>query len=292
MKPTLPLLAALLLAPLAALHAGDVATTCGDRNLLVNQVYPPEAFYHNGAGGRVLDVTKPPFNAKGDGVTDDTKALCAAMRFVADSYEPLVGDGWSYCGCKLNKSWIIYLPDGEYLVSDTVSQGWPARVWHPRDGWSNIRRTTLPSPDEVQRRISEQWAAENYFIRIVGQSRAKTVIRLKDECPGFGAGQSRPVVSFHLSIFSNVSQGNYFENITIATGKGNPGAVALKWSAANWGGIRNALLRSGDGQGRAGLMMNVGCVEGYLRDITVDGFETGIDFGAFDRANEIGRAHV
>ena len=57
MRPTLPLLAALLLAPLAALQAADTNTPPGDRNLSINQVYPPESFYHNGKGGRVLDVT-------------------------------------------------------------------------------------------------------------------------------------------------------------------------------------------------------------------------------------------
>jgi hypothetical protein len=252
----------------------------GDRNLPINQLYPPEAFYHNGQGGRVLDVTKPPFNARGDGVTDDTKALCAAMRFVAESYDPLMGEGWSYCGCKLNKSWILYLPDGEYLVSDTIDQGWPERVWHPFDGWSQIRRSTLASPEDAERRKGERWHAENYLIRLVGQNRTKTVIRLKDNCAGFGSGQAKPVVAFCHKTFSNVNQGNYFENITIVTGSGNPGAVALKWNAANWGGIRNALLCSGDGQGRAGLMMDVGCVEGYLRDITVQGFGTGIDLDA------------
>lgn len=283
----------LLLTPLAALHATDVATPPGDRNLPINQLYPPEAFYHNGKGGRVLDVTKPPFHAKGDGVADDTEALRAAMRFVAESYEPLVGEGWSYCGCKLNKSWIIYLPAGEYLVSDTIDQGWPARVWHPREGWDNIQRTTFASPEAAAERLkNEHWSAENYFIRIVGQSRAKTVIRLKDRCPGFGMGQSTAVVAFHQTVFSNVNQGNYFENITIVTGSGNPGAVALKWNAANWGGIRNVLLRSGDGHGRAGLMMNFGCAEGYLRDITVDGFETGIDIGAGAGANVVVLEHA
>ena len=293
MKHTLTLLAALLLAPLAAPRAADVPTSLGNRNLPINQVYPPEAFYHNGNGGRVLDVTKPPFNAKGDGKTDDTKALCAAMRFVAESYEPLGGEGWSHCGCKLNKSWIIYLPDGDYLVSDTIDQGWPARVWHPREGWDNIQRTTFASPEAAAERLkNEHWSAENYFIRIVGQSRAKTVIRLKDRCPGFGMGQSTAVVAFHQTVFSNVNQGNYFENITIVTGSDNPGAVALKWNAANWGGIRNVLLRSGDGQGRAGLMMNVGCAEGYLRDITVDGFATGIDLGAGAGANVVVLEHA
>ena len=199
----------------------------------------------------MLDVTKPPFNAKGDGKTDDTKSLCAAMRFVADSYEPLAGDGYSYCGCRMDKSWIIYLPDGEYLVSDTVQQGWPERVWNISEGWSKVNRFTLASPEEAAKRKAEVYAAENYFIRLVGQNRAKTVIRLKDACPGFGSGQAKPVVSFCLTFFSNVNQGNYFENLTIDTGKGNPGAVALRWNGANWGGIRNARLRSGDGQGRS-----------------------------------------
>jgi hypothetical protein len=261
------------------------ASQCGDRNLPICQVYPPEAFHHSGRGGRVLDVTKPPFNAKGDGVTDDTQALRAAMRFVAEGYEPLAGDGWAYCGCKLDKSWIIYLPDGEYLVSDTIDQGWPVRAWHPRDGWSAIRRTTLASPEESAARRSEHWSAENFFIRIVGQSRAKTVIRLMDGCPGFEEDRSKAVVAFHQGIFSNVSQGNFCENITITTGSGNPGAIALRWNAANWGGVRNVLLRAGDGQGRIGLAMDVACVEGYLRDITVEGFATGIDLGAGHGAN-------
>ena len=277
MKHILPVLTALLLAPLAALQAADAGIPPGDRNLPINQLYPPDAFYHNGTGGRVLDVTKPPFNAKGDGKTDDTKALCAAMRFVADNLDPLQGDGYSYCGPKLDKSWVIYLPDGEYLVSDTVQQGWPERVWNTLDGWSKVKRFTLASPEEAAQRKAEVRAAENWFIRLVGQSRAKTVIRLKDTCPGFGGAQAKSVVSFCLWTGSDVNQGNYLENITIETGKGNPGAAALRWNAANWGGIRNARLHSGDRQGKTGLLMDLGVAHGYLRDIDIDGFETGID---------------
>ena len=88
-------------------------TEPGDRNPPINQIYPPAAFYHNGKGGRVLDVTQPPFNAKGDGVTDDTQALVSAMQFVRDNYEILQGPGFSYCAQKLNRNWIVYMPDGE-----------------------------------------------------------------------------------------------------------------------------------------------------------------------------------
>jgi hypothetical protein len=129
MKHTLPLLTALLLAPLGALHAAEPVKPPGDRNLPINQIYPPEAFYHNGKGGRVLDVTKPPFNAKGDGKTDDTKALCDAMRFLMANREQIKGvdrEGkpYSYFDAKYAEdAWIMYLPDGEYLVSDTISTG-------------------------------------------------------------------------------------------------------------------------------------------------------------------------
>jgi len=268
---------------------GDSQAIPGDRNLPINQMYPPEAFYHNGKGGRVIDVTKPPFNAKGDGKTDDTKALCAAMRFVADSYEPLAGDGWSYYACKLNKSWIIYLPNGEYLVSETVQQGWPERVWNAKKGYQMLAHFSLKSLEDAEKIKAadagkgfmerEVYGAENFFIRLVGQSRARTIIRLKDASPGFGGGEAKAVVSFYLFNFSNISWANYFENITIDTGKGNPGAVGLKWNASDWGGIRNAAIRSGDGQGVAGLMMDIGIAHGYLRDLAVDGFDVGLHMG-------------
>ena len=280
MKTTLTLLTTLLLAPLATLHAAQSVTPPGDRNLPINQIYPPGAFYHNGKGGRVLDVTKPPFNAKGDGKTDDTKALCAAMRFVRDHYEDLAGDGYSYCTYKFDRNWIIYLPNGEYLVSDTISQGWSARAYDIKKGWGNVGRVEVASP-EAETPDLELRGERNYGIRVVGQSRQGTVIRLKDQCPGFEKGKEKAVLQFYLlKNGSSINQGNYAQNLTLSTGKGNPGAVGMKWNASNWGGIYNVAIRSGDGSGRAGLMMDRRNAHGYQHHIVVDGFDVGVEMAA------------
>ena len=274
------ILTTLLLAPLAVLHAAEPVTSPGDRNLPITQIYPPQAFYHNGKGGRVLDVTKPPFNAKGDGKTDDTQALCDAMRFVRDHYEDMAGNGYSYCNYKYDRNWIIYLPNGEYLVSNTISQGWPARAYDIKKGWAHCGRVEVASP-EAETPELELRGERNYGIRVVGQSRQGTMIRLKDQCPGFEKGKENALLQFYLlKNGSSINQGNYAQNLTLYTGKGNPGAVGMKWNASNWGGIYNVALRSGDGSGRAGLMMDRRNAHGYQHDLVVDGFDVGVEMAA------------
>ena len=52
----------------------------GDRHPQLDYVLPADVFVHAGQGGRVLDVTQPPFNAQGDGVTDDTASPIPRTR--------------------------------------------------------------------------------------------------------------------------------------------------------------------------------------------------------------------
>ncbi len=59
-----------------------------------NIVYPQ--------GANTVDVTQAPFHAKGDGVTDDTEALIAAVTFAKENNR------------------ICYFPKGTYLVHDTI----------------------------------------------------------------------------------------------------------------------------------------------------------------------------
>ena len=50
----------------------------------------------------VIDVTKPPYGAKGDGKTDDTAAIQKAILDAMGLHK------------------VIYLPNGTYLISDTL----------------------------------------------------------------------------------------------------------------------------------------------------------------------------
>ena len=70
------------------------------------QAYPPHA--------NVVNVTKPPYSAKGDGVADDTEALQAALNENVGRHK------------------VLYFPKGTYLVSRTLT--WPKK-FGGRDNW-------------------------------------------------------------------------------------------------------------------------------------------------------------
>ena len=187
-----------------------------------NIVFPPDA--------GVVDVTKAPYNAKGDGRTDDTQAIQQAL---AD--HP-------------NQGAIIYLPNGTYLISNTLK--WP----HGTRGGVEEKNTILQ-----------------------GQSRDGAVIKLADHCPGFHDPKQRkgliwtgrkPAQRFR----------NAVRNLTFDTGKGNPGAAGVQFMANNQGGVFDVRIRSGDGSGPVGLDLAYTDEQGpcLIKNVEVVGFDVGI----------------
>ena len=140
------------------------------------------------------------------------------------------------------KGAIIYLPNGTYLISKTLRWG------------NNQKLTTLQ-----------------------GQSRAGTIMRLKDACPGFtDPGQpdamvwtgDKPAQRFR----------NQIRNCTWDTGQGNPGAIGVQFNASNCGCLRDVAIRSGDGTGVIGLDLSYTDDFGpfFVKNVRVEGFDTGI----------------
>ena len=234
------------------LLGGSPALIAQDRNPVRNVIYPDGAFVRN--GGRIIDVTQPPYNATGDGVTDDTDALIAAYTFVAQQFQEF---GWQ--GDDNKASYLLYFPEGTYLVGNTIIH----------EGAISFTDPPEPGPEGIAR------------VRIVGQNQENTIIRLRDNSPGFEAGAEREVVSFQKVGVgerdgTNIPASNQLSDITINTGRGNPGAIGVLYLGANTSEISNVTIKSEDGTGFIGLDMPFFSVQGHYRDITVEGFDNGM----------------
>jgi hypothetical protein len=190
-----------------------------------NIVFPADA--------GVIDVTKAPYNARGDGKTDDTLAIQQAL-----SQFP-------------NANKIIYLPNGTYLISDTLK--WPAGT---SEG-NSYKRTTLQ-----------------------GQSRAGTIVRLRDNAPDYNDFNKRKAM-IYTGPHPAQRFGNEIRNLTVDSGSGNPGVAAVQFNTSNQGCVREVTIRSGDGKGLIGLDMSFVNEIGPLliKNVSVSGFDIGIKTG-------------
>ncbi|MBW4691353.1 MAG: glycoside hydrolase family 55 protein [Lyngbya sp. HA4199-MV5] len=181
----------------------------------------------------VLNV-KTQYKAKGDGVTDDTAAIQAALNAFPNGQR------------------IIYLPNGTYLVSGTLS--WPAGT----PGTGNDYKNTI----------------------LQGQSQKGAVIKLKNRAAGF-TDASAPKAVIFTGPAPAQRFGNSIRNLTVDTGVGNTGAIGIQFNASNQGSMRQVTIQSGDRQGVNGLDMSFTDEIGPLliKSVTVKGFQHGIRTG-------------
>lgn len=229
-----------------------------DRNILVNEVYPDAMFLQN--GGRYINVQQlaeagiHDVNAAGDGITDDSDAIVAAMDWVMDQLKDHFASGG---GVHWKQYYIIYFPNGTYKITKPLV-------------YSGERVIDPLFSDNHEREGTEK-------LMIVGQSREGTIIKLADNTEGFGADVEKPMVSFSKfdenTIFNNMPAHFQFRNFTLDAGTGNPGAIGVDFYGANIARLDNVKII---GDGKIGLHIRIGSAHGYLSNITVEGFDYGI----------------
>ncbi len=147
----------------------------------------------------------------------------------------------------------IYFPKGTYLISDRLD-------WRDSNG---------------------NWRARLAF---QGQNRAETIIKLKNNAPGYTNPSQPKAVIYTASQnpFDDIGSGNQafdnlFYDLTVDTGVGNRGAIAIDYVGNNMGSIRNVTIRSGDGQGQVGLgMLRYGPGPCLIKNVQISGFNYGI----------------
>jgi len=183
----------------------------------------------------IIDVTRPPYNIDKTGTTD-----------VADTLTKIL---------KANNKWvIIYLPNGTYRVSKTVSFQLCPGICNGSAG--------LTGPI------------------LQGQSCAGTVIKL-DAGSFTNASAPMPVVNTGDGVAQNFNRG--LHNLTVLVGPNNPGAVGVHWYSNNEGLMSNVNIIAMDTTPSCGLDLT-GPEQGPCgaRDIRVQGFKIGVKSNALN----------
>jgi hypothetical protein len=142
------------------------------------------------------------------------------------------------------------------------------------NGWG-VRCIYLPNGTYLVKR-GFSWKLPPYTIgpHLYGQSRKGAVIRLADSTFR-STTQAGIVVQTGGGVAQNFCRGLF--NVTINTGKGNPGAIGVFWYANNEGLMSDVDIISEDGLGVAGL--RIGTVEegpAMARRVYIKGFGYGV----------------
>jgi len=156
------------------------------------------------AGANVIDISKAPYSCDRTGKTDVSAALTKAL---GDDSRDLFG--W---GCP-----IVYMPNGTYLVRNTV-----------------------------------QWRFPPYSVgpHLVGQSRSGVVIKLAKGTWPLG-NENKAVIKTGEGVAQNFNRG--LCNLTVLVDSNNAGAFGVYWYGNNQSLMSDVDIISADGKGLQGL---------------------------------------
>lgn len=201
-----------------------------------NILFPPNS--------GIINVKQSPYNAKGDGRTDDTLAIIKAIEENIGHYA--------------NRT--LYFPNGTYIISDTL-------VWKNGKGeWKSYLSLQGQSRDRTTIKLKEGAAGfgnpDNPKALVYT---ASMFYSTSADPNNVGAGNE----AFH----------NYIQNLTIDVGN-NPGAIGIDYLANNIGAIRNVRIT---GNGLVGLsMQRYGPGPCLIKWVEIDGFKYGIKSAQLD----------
>ena len=152
------------------------------------------------------------FGAKGDGISDDTLSIQAAINHNRGAHHAL-------------SPAIVYFPPGEYLVSDTII----TYMYTELRGCSTIRPTLRLAP-------SSPGFQNTSALRPVIASNA-----------GYDRNLSVPFEWWDNSLMSNYMFYMHIHQINVDRGPGNPGAVGIYWCVAQQTSLRDLSIAVGGG---------------------------------------------
>ncbi|MCX7819594.1 MAG: glycoside hydrolase family 55 protein [Kiritimatiellae bacterium] len=139
---------------------------------------------------------------------------------------------------------LIYVPNGRYIISQML-------VW----GRGKKRQV------------------------LQGQSEEGTILQLADNCPGF-RDPNNPQSMIWTGKAPAQRFRNGLRNLTLDTGRGNPGAIGVRFIANNQGGMHRVTIRSGDPEGRGVIGLDLGYTNEQgpclIEHVTIRGFDVGI----------------
>jgi hypothetical protein len=193
------------------------------------------------------------FGAKGDGVTDDTKALIAAI----DSAGPNTGPSFW-------QTRMIYLPAGTYLVSETLT--------HHYGNGKFASGMILRGDGQGRTIIRLRDHADGFGDTGAPRGVIMTTAKLLDGSPTSGGKD------YTHKGEGNDAYENFVEDLTVDVGKDNPGAIGIDYLANNIGAIRDVTVQAPQDSGAIGISMQRKWIgPALLQHVTVQGFATGID---------------
>lgn len=193
------------------------------------------------------------FGAVGDGKTDDTAAIQAAIAGLPKFTRR------NPFGVKP-----LYFPNGDYLLSGTLKRVEADGRYAP--GLAFIGE----SEAGVTLRLKD--AAPGFNDPDHPRPLLYFASGLLGNAPNAGGKD-------YLGLGEgNDAYQNYIETMTIDTGHNNPGAVGADYLASNVGAIRGVRIVAPDGKGKTGILLTRKWIgPALIKDVSIEGFDTGID---------------